>query len=190
MNNIAQSPIGELHLDSDKVAKLFKFDEFPFTSTTIAQQIPLFQEKLGDDIPIQLTLGFKDVKVLFGQYDTDIIFEYTATLKFHEGSISGKELLYDEINMIMSMNMEAEDDILFINLLNLKLDIDSRFGQRSAPIRDGMELTENEYREFLSTYGFALNYMKKWLNDVHFREGIHFPFNPEEFYTTLNFQEK
>lgn len=53
--------------------------------------------------------------------------------------------------MILSMDMTAEDDILFIKLLNFKLDIDSRFGQRSAPIRDGMSLTENEYREFLST---------------------------------------
>jgi len=50
-----------------------------------------------------------------------------------------------------------------------------------------MGLTENEYREFLSTFGFSLNYLKKYLNDVVFRGGIKFPFNIEEVYTSLEF---
>lgn len=111
-------------------------------------------------------------------------------MRFHEDSSTGNELMYDELKMILSVDMTAEDDILFVKILNLKLDIDSRFGQRSAPIRDGMELTENEYREFLSTYGFAMNYIKKWMNDVYLREGIYFPYNVEEFYTTVFFKEK
>ena len=53
-----------------------------------------------------------------------------------------------------------------------------------------MELTENEYREFLSTYGFCMNFIKKWMNDVYLREGIYFPYNVEEFYTTVFFKEK
>jgi hypothetical protein len=71
------------------------------------------------------------VNVLFGQYDTDMIIEYTAQMRFHEDNASGKELMYDELKMILSMDMTAEDDILFMRILNLKLDIDSRFGQRS-----------------------------------------------------------
>lgn len=111
-------------------------------------------------------------------------------MRFHENSVNGKELMYDELKMILSMDMTSEDDILFIKILNLKLDIDSRFGQRSAPIRDGMDLTENEYREFLSTYGFAMNFIKKWMNDVYLREGIFFPYGVDEFYTTVFFKEK
>merc|ERR1719389_1047019 len=116
-----------------------------------------------------------------------MIIEYTAQMRFHEGNANGKELMYDELKMILSMDMTADDDILYIKILNLKLDIDSRFGQRSAPIRDGMDMTENEYREFLSTYGFAMNFIKKWMNDVYLREGIYFPWGVEEFYTSVYF---
>ena len=130
----------------------------------------------------------KDVNVLFGQYDTDMILEFTACMQFSD--FGNKELMYDEVKMILSMNIEADDDILFIKILNLKHDIDSRFGQRSKPIRDGMSLTENEYREFLSTYGFAMNFIKKWMNDVYLRNGIFFPYGMEEFYTSVYFQEQ
>lgn len=148
-----------------------------FDTSYIAPQIPIFEEKLGENIPLQLYLHMKDVNVLFGQFDTDVILEYTLCMEW----LSTHELMYDELKMITSMNVESENDILYITLLNHKLDIDSKFGQRSKPIRNGMELTENEYREFLSTYGFTLNYIKKWLNDVYFRDGIFFPYNMNEF---------
>ena len=98
--------------------------------------------------------------------------------------------MYDEHKMISSMDMTATDDIVFIKLLNHKLDIDSKFGQRSQPIMNNMELTENEYREYLSTFGFTMNYIKKYLNDVYFRDGIFFPYNVSEFQTKVNFQAK
>lgn len=98
--------------------------------------------------------------------------------------------MYDEHKMISSMDMTATDDIMFIKLLNHKLDIDSKFGQRSQPISNNMEMTENEYREYLSTLGFTMNYIKKWLNDVYFRDGIFFPYNVSEFKTEVSFQEK
>jgi len=53
-----------------------------------------------------------------------------------------------------------------------------------------MQLTSNEYREFISSFGFYMNYMKKWLNNVYFKNGLTFPYNPQELYTTLEFQEK
>jgi hypothetical protein len=135
-----------------------------------------------------MTLHYKDIKVLFGQYDTDVILEYTACMQF-QNSTNQAELLYDEVKMILSLDMTAKDDILFIKILNLKHDIDGRFGQRSKPIRDGMNLTENEYREFLSTYGFAMNFIKKWMNDVYLREGIVFPWGIDEFYTSVYYNE-
>jgi hypothetical protein len=54
-------------------------------------------------------------------------------------------------------------------------------------MRNGMNLTPNEYREFLSTFGFTNNYMKKWMNDVVFRPGVRFPYNMQEVYTTIKF---
>lgn len=98
-----------------------------------------------------------------------------------------KELLYDEVKMITSLNMQAKDDILFIQLLNHKMNVSGKFGQKSVPMRNGMNLTPNEYREFLSTFGFTNNYMKKWMNDVVFRNGVRFPYNMSEISTSIKF---
>jgi len=103
---------------------------------------------------------------------------------------NGTQLIYDELKMISSMDMTAEHDVMYIKLLNHKLDLDNKFGQRSQPIKNGMELTENEYREYLSTLGFTMNYLKKWLNDVYFRDGLFFPYNISEFDTRVAFKEK
>jgi hypothetical protein len=157
---------------------MFETDNIKFDSSFIAPQIPLFEEKLGENVTLALDMHMKDVKVLFGQFDTDMIFEYTLCMTWFGG---GKEQMYDEHKMISSMDMTATDDIVFIKLLNHKLDIDSKFGQRSQPIMNNMELTENEYREYLSTFGFTMNYIKKYLNDVYFRDGIFFPYNVSEF---------
>jgi len=63
-------------------------------------------------------------------------------------------------------------------------------GDRKLPIRNSMGMTEADYREFVSTFGFTLNYLKKWLNDVVLRNGIVFPYNTHEFDTSLKFAEK
>jgi hypothetical protein len=139
-------------------------------------------------VTLETKVHMKDVKVLFGQYDTDMIFEYTLCMQWFDHK--KKEIMYDELKMISSMDMTSKSDILYIKLISHKLDIDSKFGQRSKPIRDGMDLTENEYREFLSTFGFTLNYIKKFLNDVYFRNGVFFPYNVSEFDTEVYFQEK
>lgn len=57
-------------------------------------------------------------------------------------------------------------------------------------MRNGMKLTANEYREFISSFGFFQNYLKKWFNNVYFKNGLAFPYNPQELYTTLEFAEK
>lgn len=33
-----------------------------------------------------------------------------------------------------------------------------------------------------------MNYLRKYLNNVYFKKGIKFPYNPEEIYTTIDFQ--
>lgn len=186
MNSISQSPIGKLHLNAHTMNEMFGTTGIKFDSSFIAPQIPLFEEKLGPNVTLALNIHMKDVKVLFGQFDTDMIFEYTLCMTWFDK----EELMYDELKMISSMDMTTENDIMYIKLLNHKLDIDSKFGQRSQPIMNNMELTENEYREFLSTFGFTMNYIKKWLNDVYFRDGIFFPYNVSEFDTRVSFKEK
>jgi len=48
-----------------------------------------------------------------------------------------------------------------------------------------MELTDSEYKQFVSQYTYLMNGVKKWLNEQMQHEGVFFPFGVEEFYTTV-----
>ena len=84
--------------------------------------------------------------------------------------------------MISSLDMTAEGDKMHLRLLNNKLDIDNKYGSRTKPLRDGMGITATEFREYLSDLSYSMNYFKNWLNDKHFPDGVHFPFDTSEFH--------
>ena len=98
--------------------------------------------------------------------------------------------MYDELRMITSCDIKAENDVVFVTFLNHKLDSDAKYGHRTLPLRNSMQMTEVEYREFLSSWGFTMTYLKKWVNEDVLVNGIQFPYTMEEFYTTLKFKEK
>ena len=52
-----------------------------------------------------------------------------------------------------------------------------------------MKITSNEYRDYIQTLGFFLNYLRTYLNEVYFKNGIIFPYNPDEIITSLKFTE-
>jgi hypothetical protein len=64
---------------------------------------------------------------------------------------------------------------------------DSNLGVSQYPRYNSMDLTPNEYREFLSQFGITLNYLKKYFNDVIFRQGILTPYDYKEFYSYVEF---
>ena len=66
MNSWAKSHIGKFDLNEEKLNLMFETDNIKFNTTAIATQIPLFQEKLGDDIAMKMEISFKDYKVMFG----------------------------------------------------------------------------------------------------------------------------
>lgn len=74
--------------------------------------------------------------------------------------------------MVLATNIKADDDTLHMSFQSLKLDTSKQTSMKKLPTRNSLKLTENEYREFLSTLGFSLNYLKKYMNDVVFRGGI------------------
>lgn len=51
-------------------------------------------------------------------------------------------------------------------------------------------MTKIEYSDFISTFGFFDNYLKKLLNNVYFNEGIKLPYDMTELYTSIRFQEQ
>lgn len=70
----------------------------------------------------------------------------------------------------------------------LNLHIHERYGQRSTPKYSSFEITENEYRRYLGQFSLALNQVKTYMNEVVFRDGLTFPYDVPEFYTTVEFR--
>ena len=60
--------------------------------------------------------------------------------------------------------------------------------KRSQPIHSSFDITDSEYREFLDSFGYYMNYLKKYFNAVYLKEGLKFPYNPEEIYTSVGFK--
>lgn len=189
INSIAKSQIGKIFLNKESINELFKISTLEFDSTSLAEHLPMFEKVVGKHKPMKMDLSFENIKVLFGQYDTNVILTYDMGICFKLDGHNQHCLIQDELPMVTSMNMEADDDILMINLLNHKLDITHKNGLKSLPKKNTMKMTTEDYKEFISMFGFWLNHLKKWLNEEMLREGIFFPYGIEEFYTTLNFKK-
>lgn len=125
-----------------------------FTTTALKTHLPIFEKKLGPNKPLKGLTTFRDVSVMFGKFDTDVIVSYTVCFSLSLDVPDAPELIYDELKMVTSAKVRAEDDVVFVNLLKNKLFIDNQYGQSTAPMRNGMKMTANEYREFISSFGF------------------------------------
>jgi len=96
--------------------------------------------------------------------------------------------MYDCVEMSMSGDLEAKNNILHMKMLDFKIDLDTRGANRMSPKRNAMNVTANEYREFLQDFSFTLGETKKWLNEVAFRgDRVKLPFRSDEFQTTVDF---
>jgi hypothetical protein len=189
-NNVAKSHLGHITLNSQTVKDLWYDPKVTnFTTSSLGKHFPILQKKLGKNKPLHGYVTFKDFNVIFGSFDTDVIASYTTCFALYSDD-TGKELIYDELKMVTSAKVKSDNDKVYISLLKNKLFIDNQYGQSTEPMRNSMKLTSNEYREFISSFGFFQNYLKKWFNNVYFKNGINFPYNPQELYTSLEFQEK
>jgi hypothetical protein len=79
-----------------------------------------------------------------------VILEYTILLSVSKYDDPLNELFYDELKMVTSAKVEAKDDIVYFTFLKNKLEIDNKYGQRNLPIRNKLNINQNEYREFVS----------------------------------------
>lgn len=79
-------------------------------------------------------------------------------------------------------SIKTRDDVLYMSILSHKLDNDNKGAQQAYPVKDSIGITENEYREFLSTFGYYLNKQKDWLNDhvLNNGRGVHLPMGTDE----------
>lgn len=96
----------------------------------------------------------KDLNVIFGKFDSDIIVEYSTSYAVWDLATE-KMLIMDEVPMITSMNMKMDDDIVYLDVLKHMIVTDSKYGGiKNAPTINGMNLTTVEYREFVSSVSF------------------------------------
>jgi len=160
-----------------------------FDTTSIAKHIPLFEDKLGENVPLKMDLSFKDTNIMFAQHDTDISLDYTLCIKFSHDEPKGEEVFYDELKVMMSIDVEVLKDIAFPYIVTLKLDIDKK-KDKEKPTRTSLDLDDYDYREFLSTFGLSLVEVKTLLNDVVMIDGVAFPFSIDEIFTTVDFMDK
>jgi hypothetical protein len=166
--------------------EMFGMKHLEFDTSSINGSLPLFEELLGENVPLKLTLHWKDITVLFGQYDTDIIIEYTVCMGWKTDLLGSRTFLFDELKMITSLDLQMVDDQVYINILNHKLDTSSDL-QRTEPLISTFE--DLDYQEFLRQFGFANNWVKKWMNEEYLSGGVSAPYNLEEFKTITKFQE-
>lgn len=151
-NNVAKSHLGHVTLNSKTVADLWGDARQNFTTTSLGKHFPLLEKKLGKNRELHGYATAKDIQVIFGNFDTDVILSYTVCFQLNLDN--GDEIIYDELKMVTSAKVKSEDDRVFITLLKNKLFIDNQFGQSTEPKRNGMQMTSNEYREFISSFGF------------------------------------
>ena len=91
-------------------------------------------------------IGANHISVTFGQFDCDLILDYTLEFAIFEDSASNKELIYDEIRIITSADLTTLNDVAYITVLENKLNRDNTLSGSKLPVRNQMKMSSKEYR--------------------------------------------
>jgi len=76
-NQVAKSNIGVIDINRRTFVDIHDGEDLNFTSTTLAPHLPIFEQKLGKNKPLKGRITAKDIKIMFSQFDADIILDYT-----------------------------------------------------------------------------------------------------------------
>lgn len=74
--------------------------------------------------------------------------EFTLKFSLFKGDDFKDEIFYDDFKMFSAINITAEDDVAYINLLKLNIDNQNKIN-RKLPIRNTLNILASEYSEFL-----------------------------------------
>jgi hypothetical protein len=169
---------------------LFNVTDIKFDTNNFAKYIPTLKNKIGANKPLKVKASISHVDVRLGLLDSDVRLEYTLNLGWYTDLLGSPELLYDEIRMVTAFNMETHNDVVNITITDNKIKMDAQFGGRQAPVRNNIKMLNNEYREFLTQYGYSAFQMMHWMNNDIFKGGVKFPYRPDEFITNIAFADK
>ena len=132
--------------------------------------MPFFKEKLGKDVPMQVTLTYRDMEITFGHEASNIIFEYVQQieLKFDQSSkyrdlnLTNDVLYYDEVKVFATMDLDiGEDNLMYPRLNKFELDRHGKYGFRDYPIRSHMDITKADYSTLLMQLKDVMDYIKR-----------------------------
>ena len=161
-NSLAESKIGTVELTTEKIKAMLGEDmdpSFVFDTNFLEQDIPMFAQKLQKDTPLMLRVGFKDVAIQFAPNDDDpphIVANYKMHLTFLDDS-TGAELLYDELPMLTTFNVDDREDIILPYILENKIDDENKYSRRTTPIRNALNIGKDDYQPLLDSIQFSLN---------------------------------
>lgn len=83
--------------------------------------------------------------------------------------------------MTTSALVQTRNDIFHIDILTNNVNLNHVNANRYAPKYDNMNITTNEYREFLEDFSFTANEAMKWMNSVILRGNrVRFPFKMDQ----------
>lgn len=166
-----------------------------FNTSSLYEIMPMFQDKLGPNKSLEMFMSYRDMAVHFGRYHdygSDVALEFTGrlqvrVLKGENMHLKDTEVFYDEFRMRAQLDIQIENDVLFAKITELRFNVDKRYGQKTVPIRNKMDLSRNDYFELISQFKNSLNFARDFLNMKVLPQGVQFPYYVNEFYTTLQF---
>jgi hypothetical protein len=71
--------------------------------------------------------------------------EFTVCMGYYLDTTGSPELLYDELKMLMEINLNLVDDKMKPNIKKFQLKLNDKHSQRNAPMRNKLKMTQNEY---------------------------------------------
>lgn len=188
---MAGSQFGKFVVDQKGFNDMFGVVGYNLNTTSVAPYVKLFQEKLGANKPLKLTVGFKDLAVTFGRFESDIILDYSVCFDVQLALYGSKPMMSDCLRLQTSILAQTQNDIWHIDLLEHKVNLDAPGANREAPAHDALGITANEYREFLEDFSFTCEEFKNWLNSVVLRGNrVRFPFHPTELQSSVKFEDQ
>ena len=99
--------------------------------------------------------------------------------------------MYDEYRVVTAFDLNTESEVMHINLKQHNLIQDRMHSNSLMPKRHAMNITEDDYQEYLDDLSFSMSEFKKWMNDVVLRgDRVIFPYHMNEFETSVKFSDE
>lgn len=79
---MAKSDLGQVTIIEETFNSLFRVQDYKLDTTSMSSHIRIFEEKMGKNQPMEAGISFKDINIIFGQFEVDVVVEYTFCISF------------------------------------------------------------------------------------------------------------